>query len=272
MLKTPPDNEYLSRFREVVSDPLNNLINRVPAAGYRENNFIILHNGNKIPYGCYYGNFSDILIINRGVHEPLEEFCFQELLKILNDTPIMIELGAYWAHYSMWLKKIKPSASCILVEPDVANLKIGEVNFSLNGYTGTFINQFVSKTGFKVEDYMKNAKIQKLDVLHSDIQGYEIEMLEDTSHALNNKLIDYLFISTHSNNLHYQALSFLSSKGYRIEVSSDLENHTTSLDGFILASSPLVLPVFPKGFSPLGRVDICKSNSNDLLQYLNKIS
>lgn len=28
----------------------------------------------------YCGNFSEILILNRGVHEPLEEFCFQEMI------------------------------------------------------------------------------------------------------------------------------------------------------------------------------------------------
>jgi hypothetical protein len=98
---------FLERYREVVSDPINLLIKRVPEAGYVDKNgFVILHNGNRVPVEgklAYYNNFSDILIINRGVHEPLEEFCFQEVLKkIKTESPIMIELGAYWAHYSMW--------------------------------------------------------------------------------------------------------------------------------------------------------------------------
>jgi len=44
---------------------------------------VILHNGIRVPVGgelACYGEFSDILVINRGVHEPLEEYCFQELL------------------------------------------------------------------------------------------------------------------------------------------------------------------------------------------------
>ena len=30
----------------------------------------------------------------------------------------MVELGSYWAHYSMWLRKNFPNATNIMVEPD----------------------------------------------------------------------------------------------------------------------------------------------------------
>jgi hypothetical protein len=43
-------------------------------------------------------------VLNRGVHEPLEEYVFQELLKNLPKTPLMIELGAYCGHYSMLVR------------------------------------------------------------------------------------------------------------------------------------------------------------------------
>jgi hypothetical protein len=39
----------------------------------------------------------------------------------------MIELGAYWAHYSMWLKLVHPDASVHLVEPELANLQVGKI-------------------------------------------------------------------------------------------------------------------------------------------------
>ena len=68
-----------------------------------------MHNGNIVPLdgaGAYYGQFIQLLVLNRGVHEPFEEYAFQELLKNLPKTPLMIELGAYWGHYSMWIKKI----------------------------------------------------------------------------------------------------------------------------------------------------------------------
>lgn len=98
-------SDFHGRFREIVSDPLNLLIPRHPLAGTMDGDHVVLHNGNRVPLqgpGAYYGNFSDILVINRGVHEPLEEFAFQTVLTGLPAQPTMLELGAYWGHYSMW--------------------------------------------------------------------------------------------------------------------------------------------------------------------------
>ena len=80
---------FIERYIEIISDPLNLLIKRTPTSGYvdSENN-VILHNGIKVPIRgkhSYYEKFSDIFIINRGVHEPLEEYCFQELIKSLKN-------------------------------------------------------------------------------------------------------------------------------------------------------------------------------------------
>ena len=41
--------DFPGRFREVVSDPLNLLIERVPLAGVVEANHVYLHNGNRVP-------------------------------------------------------------------------------------------------------------------------------------------------------------------------------------------------------------------------------
>lgn len=131
--QTLPDGRAtsrLGRFREILSDPLNLLIRRVPTAGHViRGGLVVLHNGNVVPRrgrGSYYGDFSDILVINRGVHEPLEEFCFQRVLGTLaNTTPTMIEVGAYWAHYSMWLKSLYRDARCILAEPCRSHLLCG---------------------------------------------------------------------------------------------------------------------------------------------------
>ena len=143
-------SKYIERHREIISDPLNQLIEKDPRSGYIAGKNVILHNGNKVQFDgplAYYRDFSEILILNRGVHEPLEEFCFQELLKVIEDDPLMIELGAYWGHYSMWMLKKFPTAECILVEPDKKCLKCGMHNFNLNNYDGEFINKFVSKDG-----------------------------------------------------------------------------------------------------------------------------
>jgi hypothetical protein len=135
MTTKAPDNDFLGRFREIISDPLNILIERHPLAGTLEGGYVHLHNGLQVPISgndAYYGKFSEILVLNRGVHEPLEEFVFQQLLQKLPTSPRMVELGAYWGHYSMWLKKCRPLANVFLIEPDEKHLNAGRDNFTHN--------------------------------------------------------------------------------------------------------------------------------------------
>jgi hypothetical protein len=278
---------FIDRFREVVSDPINLLIDRVSDAGVvDENNMVVLHNGNKVPHtgdSSYYDNFSDILIINRGVHEPLEEFCFQELLKKVDvDHPVMLELGSYWAHYSMWFLQKNINGTCHMVEPDAQYLQSGISNFTVNGYSGNFINKSVGPiqashnvindrqtkdSDFNVDRFFDEHKVEKLTILHSDIQGAEINMLHGAKKSLSSYSIDYLFISTHSQNIHGVCIDMLKSYGYIIEVSSDPDTHSTSLDGFILATSPNARKVF-NNFLPLGRLDILKTSPKGILDSL----
>jgi len=266
-------DDFLGRFREIVSDPLNLAIRRDPLAGYISDSFVHLHNGLKVPIDgpfSYYSEFSRILCINRGVHEPLEEFVFQELLHFLPTHPRMVELGAYWGHYSMWLLKEFPNAKVHLVEPDGNNLKAGVHNFDLNGFSGDFIEAFVGVGHFEVDGFLQDRRIPHLHILHADIQGYEVEMLDGCSSTLSNRLIDYMFISTHSQLLHLDVLKCLDQVGYRVEVSSDFESETTSYDGFIFASSPTVAPVFPN-FTPMDRVAIEDSEPMAICEYASSV-
>jgi hypothetical protein len=235
---------------------------------------VTLHNGHRVPLrgpGSYYGDFSDILIFNRGVHEPLEEYAFQELMRVIGREPIMFELGAYWAHYSMWLKLRRPDARTILVEPDPINLIAGQENFSRHGYSGEFIQAFVRQDGFIVDDFLLERRIAHLDVLHSDIQGDELAMLEGAAKALGAHAVDYVFLSTHSNGIHYSALETLKGAGYRIEVSSDFADETTSFDGFMLASAPAATPVMNQ-HRPFGRAEILTLHPHDLIKRLSEIA
>jgi hypothetical protein len=262
------DADFLGRFREVISDPLNLLIERLPQAGMVEGQEVYLHNGNRVPVfgvGAYYGPFSQLLVINRGVHEPLEEYVFQETLKNLPATPLMIELGAYWAHYSMWLKKVRSQAIVIMVEPDPNNLAAGRANFSRNGFNGEFITASVAKRHWELDAFLQSRKISHVNILHVDIQGYEVELLDGGRNTLSRALVDYLFISTHSQALHQRTKSELAEFGYRVEVSSDFDNDTTSFDGFVFASSPQVKQIFSK-FIHTGRTKIATSKADDLVQ------
>jgi hypothetical protein len=262
------DMDFVGRFREVISDPLNLLIERVPLAGTLEGNEVYLHNGNRVPVageGAYYGQYSSLLVLNRGVHEPLEEYVFQELVKRMPPSPRMIELGAYWAHYSMWLKRVRPNAIVTMVEPDPGNLQAGRSNFLRNGFEGEFIHAAVGKGFWELDDFFAIRGLTHLNILHADIQGAEGELLRGARQTLGNSQIDYLCISTHSQALHFGVSEELTRFGYRVEVSSDFENETTAYDGFIFAACQTTRPVF-SNFSHFGRTTIAASSPSDVLR------
>lgn len=252
------DDDFAGRFREIISDPTNLLIKRDPLAGHVSNGLVTLHNGLKAPIsgpGAYYGDFSMILVYNRGVHEPLEEFLFQEVLKTLPNKAVMLELGAYWAHYSMWLKAARPTATVYLVEPESENLAAGKANLQRNNLEGEFIQDFVGDGHFAVDTFLKSRGISHLDILHADIQGFELQMLHGASEALSTQAVDYVFVSTHSDDLHDAVMSCLISHGYRIEASSDFTHATTSFDGLVVASSPKMRELLPN-FHPFSRSEL----------------
>jgi hypothetical protein len=168
----------------------------------------------------------------------------------------------------MWLKKTLPSAAVHLVEPETQYLLAGKYNFEQNCCDGEFVQSFVGKGEFEVDEYLDKKQIKKVTILHSDIQGYELEMLEGCFNSLQKEAIDYFFVSTHSQQLHQGVIEALKSFNYRIEVSSDFDTGTTSFDGFIFASSPSVASVFCN-FTPMGRVQILKSQPRDLVSFLS---
>jgi len=74
----------------------------------------------------------------------------------------------------------------------------------------------------------------------------------------------------HSQELHGQVIAALNHAGYRIEISSDVENDTTSCDGFVLASSPDAPRIF-SNFNLVGRKKIALSRPDDLLRELLEV-
>jgi hypothetical protein len=188
----------------------------------------------------------------------------------LPDDAVMIELGAYWGHYSMWLKKIKPAAQVFLVEPDASNLQVGRSNFINNGLEGEFIQSFVGHGHFGIDEFFEKRNIRRLHLLHSDIQGHELEMLDGAKTALESDLVDYIFISTHTQNLHEEVIDRLGKYNYRVEVASGYDGETTSFDGLVFASSKRLEPVF-EDFKPMGRLEILKSNKDARVRYLNEV-
>jgi hypothetical protein len=239
-------DDRLGRFREIVSDPNNARIPRVECAGMALRDertgdvMVVMHNGIRVLLGqhAYYDNFAEILVINRGVHEPQEEYAFGEVLKYIDPGLPMVELGSYWAFYSLWYRKRFPGAQVFLAEPEERRLQAGKRNFELNGESGEFIHQGIGPGGLDVNRLVQDRGIERIGLLHADIQGAEGFLLESIAPLLVAQRIDYLFVSTHSQELHRQCLDRLREFRYRVLAAADFDNDTFAYDGLIVAASP----------------------------------
>lgn len=215
--------------------------------------FQVMHNGIIVAKNCYYG-FSDwmsaIIYALRGHHEPQEERIFAEILKYIEKGSTMIELGSYWGYYSLWFAHEIKNATNYLIEPNHQFLEIGQSNFQINGYTGHFIHGFCGQnyrdsnesnlTQIKIDDLMQ--ELDHVALLHSDIQGQELNMLRDCRYSLWARSIDFLFISTHSDDLHKQCLDYIEDFGYEIIAEHNV-SQSFSADGLIVAKSPTIDPI-----------------------------
>ena len=123
----------------------------------------------------------------------------------------------------------------------------------------------MSKGDWELDSFLKSRGLSHVTLLHVDIQGCEAELFGGGHDTLNKGLVDYLFVSTHSQELHQRIMGDLAKFGYRIEVSSDFENDTTSYDGFVFASSQHAKQIFSE-FSYAGRTKITASSSDDLIR------
>lgn len=246
--------QWDQRHRDVQGCPDNQNIPRVPDAGRIVGGLQTMHNGIKIRRGSYYGSeVTHLLEANKGVHEPQEEWVFQEVLPHVPGDGVILELGAYWGFYSAWFLSglLGTSVSSVqtqtirrafLVEPEPENLKMGQDNFRLNNLHGEFLCAFVgSKPGKDdmgrrivcVDELVRIHSLDRVHILHCDIQGYEMDMLDGAADTLAARKVDYVFISTHSQDLHERCRQRLIDSGMTILADADM-NDTYSFDGLIV--------------------------------------
>jgi len=231
------------RLNDILSSEDNIFIPRVANAGELIKGKQIMHNGLKIYVGSYYGpEYTVVLSKNKGVHEPQEERVFNEVLNSMPIGATMLEMGAFWSFYSMWFNSKVEGAKNYMVEPDEFNLGQGKRNFRLNKMKGEFIKAFIDKESsidngivtLSVDEIIEKNNIPFLDMLHSDIQGFEYNMLQGAIKSIADNRIGYVFISTHSNEVHYQCEDFLKQHNFLILSSADL-SQSYSEDGLIVA-------------------------------------
>jgi len=229
--------DFAGRFREILADPSNEFVSRVPDAGLCKDGLVTMHNGLRVSLD-YYAEFSEILLLNKGVHEPQEERLFEVVLQHVPPGGTMVELGSYWAFYSLWFQSVIPGARNWMIEPELKNLEVGKKNFELNQMHGVFKQGLIGKNGMDLLAYFQQQEISHLNVLHADIQGAEAELLDSVSDWLSARRIDYLFVSTHSQSLHLECTERLISHGYSIVASADFDYQTYCYDGVLVARSP----------------------------------
>lgn len=218
-----------------------------------------MHNGILVAADGYGGPWMTSLIEQgRGCHEPQEERVFHELMKCLPPGGSMLELGGYWAFYSLWFLRSGAGRRTILVEPDPAHMAVGIENFALNGLEGEFLSGFVggnpgTVAPFKtdrsgilslpcldVPQLLAERNIDRLTILHCDTQGAELAVLEQCADLFRQRRIDWVFLSTHHHSIssdaltHQRCLVLLQSLGAKIEVEHDV-HESYSGDGFICA-------------------------------------
>ena len=244
----------------------------------------VMHNGLLVKSGGYHGDWmSHIIKTLKGHHEPQEEKVFYEIVKKLPNKPTMIELGSFWAYYSLWVNKEKNSALNICCEPDKTNMGIGKVNARINkaknikfydvasGKTdGEVVDLVMDSDPSKtekvtirtVDSLMKENKLRKLDLLHLDIQGVELDALEGAIETIKQGKLRFLIVSTHHYFFsgdpltHQKCIDFIRHNGGHI-VASHTVLESSSGDGLIAAS----FDSKDKGF----KIDVSVNHTDDSL-------
>jgi len=223
----------------------------------------LMHNGLMMKLGGYHGEWMAKIISDlKGHHEPQEEKVFYEVLRRLGSNSTMIELGAFWAYYSIWFNYYLKKATNICCEPDPNNLAIGKLNAQINKVNNIhFIEGAAGKTDGEMTDVVMDSSPKntvrvpirtasslakeygmiKVDLLHMDVQGFELGALEGAQDLISSKKLRFIFVSTHhyffsgKANTHQECLHFIKKNGGHI-ISSHTVAESFSGDGLIVAS------------------------------------
>lgn len=244
---------------------------RVPNAGAIENrnnqSVQIMHNGVLVEAGGYFGDWmAHIIQTLRGVHEPQEEVAFHAVMQRLRATapvdrvPQIIEVGSFWAYYSLWFLHEFPEGRALCLEPDPVYMEVGRRNFALNAREGEFVHgaigsdvttsldfvaestgQRVSVPTFDLPSLLERTADGHADLILIDAQGAEIDALRSGVEAFARGQVRFLVVSTHdlaisgSAVTHQTALGLLRDAGAHI-IAEHTVSESFSGDGLIVAS------------------------------------
>jgi len=163
----------------------------------------------------------------------------------------------------MWFLRAVKQAKAFCCEPDPENLKIGRANAQLNNFKvdkDIFFNQYAAglrdnkKIKFttqangtitvpkrSVDSIIAEEGIDKLDILHLDIQGAELDALKGARQSIQEGKLRFVFVSTHHYSIsgdpatQQKCLAFIQKQGGHI-VAKHTVLESCSGDGLIVAS------------------------------------
>ena len=103
------------------------------------------------------------------------------------------------------------------------------------------------KVTITVDTLVSKFDIAFIHLLHSDIQGHELAMLHGAEKTFRSRRVGFVFISTHSDQLHDECRAWLRSHNFSIVAAYTIQESYTS-DGLIVAKAesqdgPESLPV-----------------------------
>ena len=238
----------------------------------------IMHNGIKVIYGGYYGDWMAHVIRGlNGHHEPQEELLFHTLMRYVRNQSMIFELGAFWGYYTQWFLNAVHDSLAVCIEPDKKNLDIGRCNAELNKTENRicFLNAWIGREHLanhlgQTENSNTPADLEMLnysaildycskeciELLHIDTQGAELPFLQSIKFSTSTKKIRFIMVSTHHSSIsgskttHQDCIDLLRDLGASILVEHDIIE-SFSGDGLILAS------MFPEDkelwFPPISR-------------------
>lgn len=175
-------------------------------------------------------------------------------LKINKPPYVMVEVGSHQAYYSLAFKHIlgKENTINIMVEPHKPYFELGEKNFAANNCEGYFYNRGIG-TEWKIQpnpDFKKfevnpitlkeiinDHKLNHIDVLHSDIDGSELVLLNENIELFSNKKIKHVYILTHSDDKHNECKKFFNDLQYDLFLDIPYNLKKVGYDGLLIFKS-----------------------------------
>lgn len=134
---------------------------------------------------------------------------------IFNPAPTMVELGCFWALWTIIFGKRFPNASLIVLEANSDKLAVGLTNLAMNGLAATaHFNAVNSETSLSrpefgdlvqnitLDDLFRLNRLRDIDLLHLDIQGSELGLHMNIFKAMQSGLIHNVIMATHSESIH----------------------------------------------------------------------